>query len=108
MCTSVSATQPLTVLWLTLCCLGMAIVTDDLLKFNRSLTSLTLSSNKITMEGAKAIGKLLSQGSTLAHLNISSNTLGDEGGMVIAEVHPSSASCRAACALTGAPLGAAI
>ena len=37
------------------------------------------------MEGAKAIGRLLSQGSTLAYLNISSNTLGDEGGVAIAE-----------------------
>merc|ERR1711988_1926294 len=63
---------------------GMAIVADDLLMYNRSLTSLTLSSNKITMEGAKAIGKLLSEGTTLAHLNVSSNQLGDEGGCEIA------------------------
>ena len=35
--------------------------------------------------GAKSIGLLLSQGSSLAELNLSSNTLCDEGGVAIAE-----------------------
>jgi len=64
---------------------GIDIISEDLIKYNRSLTSLTLSSNKITMEGAKSIGKLLSEGTTLAHLNLSSNELGDEGGLVLAQ-----------------------
>merc|ERR1719324_311502 len=64
---------------------GIDIIAEDLLKYNRSLTSLSLNSNKITMEGAKAIGKLLSQGTTIEYLNVSSNQLNDEGGRVIAE-----------------------
>ena len=64
---------------------GIEVVVDHLLRFNRSLANLTVSGNKITMEGAKALGKLLAQGSTLAKLVVSSNTLGDEGGVAIAE-----------------------
>merc|ERR1719324_1599687 len=63
----------------------MSIIADDLLQYNRSLTSLTLKSNQITMEGAHALGRLLSEGSTLAHLDVSSNKLGDEGATAIAQ-----------------------
>lgn len=63
----------------------LALITQQMLQYNRSLTSLTLAANQITMEGAKALGKLLSQGSVLVHLDVSSNRLCDEGAIVLAD-----------------------
>jgi len=63
---------------------GLRVVSSQLLKYNRSLTSLTVSGNSISMEGASALAELLSHGNVLAHLNISANNLRDEGAAHLA------------------------
>eukprot|EP00656_Telonema_subtile_P001519 TRINITY_DN10668_c0_g1_i6.p1 TRINITY_DN10668_c0_g1~~TRINITY_DN10668_c0_g1_i6.p1 ORF type:complete len:144 (-),score=50.41 TRINITY_DN10668_c0_g1_i6:83-514(-) len=49
-----------------------------------SLTSLTLSGNNISVQGAAALGALLANGTVLAHLNVSANRLCDQGAVQLA------------------------
>ena len=50
---------------------------------NASLTSLDISSNKVTARGAQAIGEALRQNSRLQTLTFGSNKIGDEGALAI-------------------------
>ncbi len=57
----------------------------DMLRLNRSLTSLGLAYNDIRAEGAAALGEVLPLNGTLTELDLRGNRLGAGGGLALAE-----------------------
>ena len=60
-------------------------IISDCLKFNSTLHTLNLSSNKITDEGAKSLAEAIQVNTTIQKLNISKNWVSKEGVMRIVE-----------------------
>ena len=57
----------------------------NLLKKNCTLTSINLSDNSIGNEGARAIAQSLEKNCTLTSINLSDNSIGNEGAKAIAQ-----------------------
>ena len=61
------------------------VIISDCLKINNTLCELNLSSNRITVEGAKRFAEVIKVNTTLERLNISHNAISDGGIIAISD-----------------------